>query len=148
MKNIKLIPDLIPITSWFNNLRSTDPKAWNVIRHLSYAKAKEECEICGAKVPLHCHEIWDYNMETQIQKLTGLIALCPACHEVKHIGLARIRDRLKNAIAHMQKVNNIEKNEANEIIEEAFSTWSIRSKIPWKLDLSDLESIRDGLKSN
>ena len=39
------------------------------------------------------HEVWDYDDARRVQRLVRLIALCPACHEVKHLGLAAKRGR-------------------------------------------------------
>lgn len=39
-------------------------------------------------VPVECHEVWDYDDDRKIQRLERRVALCPACHEVKHAGLA------------------------------------------------------------
>lgn len=134
-----LTPDLVPATSWYKNLRNKDPKAWEKIRKASYAKAGHQCEICGAKGMLHCHEQWEYETETGIQKLIGLISLCPDCHEVKHIGLAELKGRYGNAIQHMMKVNKIGKRTAEDIVSNAFVVWKTLSKIQWELDLRILD---------
>jgi hypothetical protein len=137
-----LTPDLVPTTSWYKNLRNKDPKAWGKIRKASYAKAGHKCEICGAKGMLHCHEQWEYDNIKGIQKLVGLISLCPDCHEVMHIGLAELNGRYENAIQHMMKVNNIGKRKAEEIVRSSFIAWKKLSKIQWELDLSFLDSIK------
>lgn len=139
MKQIILAPDLVPSTSWFKNLRNKDPKAWEIIRKASYAKAENQCEICGAKGKLHCHENWSYNEQSGIQKLESLISLCADCHEVKHIGLAEVKGRLEQALTHMIKINGIKLEEAIGIVREAFKIWAKRSKMNWKLDVSGFE---------
>lgn len=139
MKKLILVPDLIPTTSWYKNLRNKDPKAWEGIRKASYAKAGNICEICGEKGSLHCHENWEYDEDTGIQKLVSLISLCPKCHDVKHIGFAEISGRWDVTLAHMMKINKINKEEAIKIIRESFGVWKERSKIQWELDLSILE---------
>ncbi|AKJ73572.1 hypothetical protein SP39_1 [Salmonella phage 39] len=79
---------MVPKTAWFTNLRSHLSKSnWDVVRKKCYAKANYKCEICGGKGtkhPVECHEIWDFGNGKITLK--GLIALCPSCHEVKHIG--------------------------------------------------------------
>lgn len=36
------------------------------------------------KPRLECHEVWEYDEENSIQRLSGLLALCTWCHKVKH----------------------------------------------------------------
>lgn len=140
---LKLVPDLIPRTSFFKNLRSLlSVREWDRIRVDVYEKAGHKCETCGCDTRvLHCHEVWDYNENAEIQTLTGLVALCCACHEVKHIGLAQVQGRLEQAMDHMMKVNGIGRMRAKEIVEEAFRTWTRRNRMKWYLDVSALESL-------
>jgi hypothetical protein len=144
--DLKLVPDLIPQTSFFKNLRSLCPGDWNIIRHEAYRKAGFKCEVCGISGSnlclLHCHEVWDYNEGTGIQKLVGVQVICSKCHEVKHFGLAQIRGRASQALSHMQKVNGIDREEAETIIEEAGAIWKRRSKQEWTLDVSVLASLK------
>jgi hypothetical protein len=46
-------------------------------------------------------EVWDYDDARMVQRLVRLIALCPAYHEVKHLGLAGRCSRLGPALAHL-----------------------------------------------
>ena len=132
--------ELIPKTSFFNNVRSlVSESEWDSIRMNCYKAAKFKCEICdgvGPKWPVECHEAWEYKKGTQ--RLIRLIALCPSCHEVKHLGLARFKGRYEEAIKHLQKVNKISYREAIEAEDDAFSTWRRRNKTNWKLDISFL----------
>lgn len=143
MTNIKLRPEMIPRTSFFVNLRSILSTAeWDLVRRDCYQRAGYRCEICngkGSKHPVECHEVWDYNEQTGIQKLIRLIALCPSCHEVVHIGLAGIRGRTDHAVAHLQKVNNIDSDTAQHIVQEAWELWERRNKINWTLDVSAVQ---------
>ncbi|MEJ7872263.1 MAG: hypothetical protein WKF67_08375 [Rubrobacteraceae bacterium] len=41
------------------------------------------------KVRLECHEEWEYDEATGVQRLSGLVALCTRCHQVKHWNWAR-----------------------------------------------------------
>jgi hypothetical protein len=85
MKKIKLTIELIPKTCFFSNVRTLLPKKyWDLLRRSSYAKAGYKCEICGEsgknqgyKHEVECHEIWEYNDRLKIQKLLGLVSLCP-----------------------------------------------------------------------
>lgn len=139
----KLTVELVPVGQWEDNLRSHLKRSeWDDLRNACYKRADSKCEICGGvgrKHPVECHEIWDYNDETRVQKLTGLIALCPGCHEVKHIGLASMRGRLQVAINRLAKVNEWPIELADEYTLRQFQIHHIRSQMKWSLDLSWLE---------
>ena len=138
--NQRLTLDLVPQTCWFSNLRSELPRDdWDKLRRATYREANYRCEICGGKGsqhPVECHEKWSYDLETKTQKLEGLIALCPACHEVKHFGLAQVRNRDQAAIAHYQKVNDVTRVQAVQEIKAEFRIWGQRSALEWDLDLT------------
>lgn len=144
MGEVKLTIELVPEGCWFSNVRSNVSKQdWDILRKESYKKANYLCEICGGKGdahPVECHEVWSYNDETQVQSLVRLISLCPNCHEVKHIGFAKVRGRLSEATAHLMKVNNWDFEKANKYIDLSFRMWMARSLLDWTLDLSWLEN--------
>ena len=101
----RLQVELVPSTCWFSNVRDHVSKTdWDTLRKATYQKAGHVCEICGGrgpKWPVECHEIWHYDDESLTQTLKGLIALCPSCHETKHIGLAGLRGRVEIAKVHL-----------------------------------------------
>ena len=140
---MKLTIELIPSSSWYDNVRSNvSEQQWNEIRKKSYTEANHVCEICGDNGlnqgyghKVECHEIWEFDENNKIQKLTGFISLCPMCHMVKHIGLANKRGHMDVAIKHLINVNNINKKKANELINGAFSLWKERSKTKWTVDI-------------
>jgi 5-methylcytosine-specific restriction endonuclease McrA len=135
--------ELIPRTAWYKNVRSNvSTQAWEKLRKTIFKNAGYRCEICGGrgkKWPVECHEIFVYDDERHIQKLVRLIALCPACHEVKHIGLAGLRGKGNSAKAHLAKVNNWSSQDAELYIEGCFEIWHQRSCHQWTLDLSYLD---------
>lgn len=139
MSKPKLTIELVPATSWFENVRSAlKPSQWDRLRKATYARAGYRCEVCGgagSKHPVECHELWEFNADTHVQKLTGLIALCPACHEVKHIGFAEQRGRLDNAAAHLMRVNGWNETQAVDYIAQAFMLWERRSSLTWQVDI-------------
>ncbi len=100
----------MPQSCWFSNVRDHVSKpTWDKLRKATYQQANYRCEVCGGrgdKHPVECHEIWNYDDINHIQTLFGLTALCPSCHQVKHIGLAGLRGRGEEAEAHLAKVNN------------------------------------------
>lgn len=140
---MKLTIELVPETSFYKNVRSEVPKdEWDIIRRQCYRDSNYICEICGGKGkqhPVECHEIWKYNDNKLIQKLIRFIALCPSCHQVKHIGLSQIRGIEEDCIKHLMRVNKISESTAEELIWEAFDTWRERSNYKWELDISYLK---------
>lgn len=132
--------ELVPSSVWYVNLRSELSKAeWDHVRKACYKKAGYECEICGGKGPkwpVECHEIWEFNDEEKTQTLKGVIALCPDCHKVKHIGLAGKRGEGVKAQEHLAKVNGWSVKDARKYIRLAFEVWEERSHHDWALDIS------------
>jgi hypothetical protein len=138
----RISPDLIPKTSFFRNLRSAlKPGEWDDVRRAFYRKAGNKCQVCGGKGRLECHEVWEYDDSKSIQRLSALQVLCGLCHEVKHIGLAQVRGRYKIALAHMQRINGVDRKQAEAIVAEAFKVWKKRSAKHWNLDISALNSL-------
>ena len=140
---MKLTIELVPSSAWYSNVRSNvSQERWDVLRKDCYKKAGYKCEICEGKGPNHpveCHEIWEYDDGECIQTLKGLIALCPSCHSVKHIGLAGIKGKQEEAIKHLAKVNEITEEDAKLYVESCFEIWSQRSQKKWKLDITIIE---------
>jgi len=140
---MKLTIELVPSTAWFTNLRSIlSQEDWDILRKQTYKKAKYRCEICGGKGnnhPVECHEIWSYNDKKHIQTLEGLIALCPSCHMVKHIGYAYLNGNGEKAKEHFKKINNLKEYEASKYISDAFKLHKKRSEYQWLINLNYLE---------
>lgn len=142
----KLEIELVPSTCHYSNARTIlKTKLWNKLRFMVYERAEHKCEICGEtgleqgyNHKLECHEIWKYDDTRLIQKLLGLIALCPLCHQAKHIGRSFAMGRQDIAINKLMTVNNWSEKKTHEIISEAFEINKERSKHNWKLDLSVL----------
>jgi hypothetical protein len=135
--------ELVPTTCWYSNLRSElSPGQWDVVRRRTYLEAGYKCEICGGKGkkwPVEAHEVWEYNDCTYVQKLVRTIALCPACHGVKHIGFAAANGRYNKALRHLMKVNKWSAPIAVTYIDHAFEEHGRRSAHNWTLDISWLE---------
>jgi len=140
---MKLTIELVPKSSWYSNVRSCVSKMeWDTIRHKCYKKANYKCEICGevGKIhPVECHEIWKFDDKNEIQKLVGLISLCPNCHKTKHVGLSQVRGEIEIVITQLNKVNNMNRKEALSYINEAFKIWRKRNLIKWELDIDYLK---------
>lgn len=147
MKPPRLTIELVPKTSWYKNLRSILTKAdWNRVRKACYKNAEYRCQICGGKGtkwPVECHEVWEYEevkgqKKTFKQKLTGLVALCPKCHMVKHIGYARSRGKLRQCILHMSAVNEMTEGQTERLIQKAFELYNQRSAVKWDVDVNSI----------
>jgi len=152
MKKIepKLTIEIIPSKSWYNNVRSNvSEKEWDIIRKKCYKEAGYKCEICGdnglnqgQQHRVECHEIWNYDNKTKIQKLVGFISLCPLCHKVKHFGLAQISGDDEIAFHQLMKVNNMTEEEAYEYLNEDNGR-TYRERFEWKLDISYVKEYID-----
>jgi hypothetical protein len=145
--------ELVPTTAWFKNVRSeVTPTQWDILRRRCYAQATFKCEVCGGrgkKWPVEAHEVWDYNDTTHVQKLVRLIALCPQCHAVKHIGRSQATSKAagERALKHLMKVNEWPRGRANAYIQECYEVWSERSQYEWDLDISWLDGKLRGRES-
>jgi hypothetical protein len=143
MKDLKLTIELVPETSWFNNLRSQMTRRdWDKIRKQTYENYNCKCAICGSEGRMNCHEVWEYDDIKFKQTLLGFIALCDMCHHVKHIGLANIlanKGRLdyEMVIAHFTKVNNCDRKTFEKHREKAYEVWEKRSSYQWNVDLGE-----------
>jgi len=146
----KLIPELIPSTSWFENARKHFEKDWPALKKICYQKAGYRCEICRGKGPTHpieAHEYWVYDDDKNIQKMERLWGLCPACHRVKHAGLwGSVKGRWDLIVPHMMKVNGISQEEAVVLLESHFAVYNYRSQIKWEVDMTFLKDL--GVVSN
>jgi hypothetical protein len=143
MPRTRLTVELVPSSCWFSNLRSELSKdEWDRLRRAVYERAGNQCEICGGRGtphPVECHEVWEYDDKRYVQRLAGLIALCPACHEAKHMGYASSIGRAGHARAHLARVNGWSMDDVELYLEMQFEQWSRRSQHEWSLDLTWLE---------
>lgn len=133
--------ELVPETCWGSNVRKLledDPAAWGRIRRVVLAAAGSKCEVCREQGRLECHEVWDYDDGAHDQRLVRMIALCPACHEVKHIGRARVKGRGPIAMRHLSHTNGWSEAETDIHVQAARALWRERSKYQWSLNLDAL----------
>jgi len=141
----RLTLDVVPATCHYSNLRTELPRqSWNRLRAKAYFRARYRCEVCGGRGPEHpveAHEQWAYEIpddhsQMPTQRLTGIIALCPDCHEVKHYGLAQVRGREAEALAYLCRVNGYTDIQAEEAIYLEAMVYRARSTLLWRLDVS------------
>jgi hypothetical protein len=142
MKELKLNFELVPDSCWYSNLRSIlTPAQWNVVRKEAYARADGKCAICGSPTNrLEAHEQWEYDEKNCIQKLKDVIAVCPDCHAVIHIGRTQLKGDPKRAEDHFMKVNCCSYSDFKKALGLANEAHIRRNKVAeWKLDLSYLK---------
>lgn len=142
--SVSLSVELVPSSCWFSNLRSSlTEDQWKDFKKLTYLRASYRCEICGGKGaqwPVEAHEVWQYDDNTNVQKLISLVALCPQCHQVKHFGFANMQGQGKEALRHLANINRWTEVQASAYVDEQFEIWSARSEKHWTTDLSALET--------
>jgi len=136
-----LYVDLVPSSCWQSNVRTMlSASDWDAIRREVYASAGQVCQICGGRGPTHpveAHERWGFDVQTGTQTLLRVEALCPACHQATHFGLAQVHGRAREAFERLKFVNGWSDREASDHIDEAFEVWGQLSRIKdWRLDLS------------
>ena len=137
---MRLNTELIPSTAWGNNLRSYLTKAqWDQLRRWCYKQASYKCEICGglgSTHPVECHESWEYDDDNHVLILVGVMALCPKCHTVKHIGRAYSVGEGNRSLRWMAKVNGWSMAQVRDHLDFVFEEWTARNYHVWTVDLS------------
>lgn len=140
-----LFVDLAPSACWFTNVRScVSPRDWERLRRMIINRAGRRCEVCGQTLDraagrqLEAHERWTYDEHSGVQALRRLICLCDLCHTVTHFGLAELRGRAVEALAHLKTVTGMTDRQARTHVDQAFALWQERSTRTWTLDLSML----------
>ncbi len=137
---MKLTIELVPSTCWYSNVRSNvSPGTWALIQRQVCADARQRCQICGRqgiRHPVEAHEVWAYHDGLRQQTLVGLVALCPDCHSVKHIGRALSQGTHARALAWFMRVNQLTAQSALDAIRAALAVHKERSQHLWRLDVS------------
>ena len=142
-----IMPDLLPVTSWGSNLaKLLIWRSWKAIRAPVMARRGYRCQICGggSGQRLECHEIWAYSLPPQgapeevvgVQRLMGLATLCPSCHEMFHLGFARVQGRATEAKARLMAVNRWSNSEFDAYHAAMGHRYESRCRWRWVLDLS------------
>ena len=132
-KQLKLTIELVPKPLWAVNPRTQMGQSnWDKVRKQVYAEYGYQCGICKAAGRLEAHEIWEYDDNALVQRLAGLIALCPGCHQVKHIGrtgmlAAQGKVDLDEIINHFNSVNGCTRQDFLEHFKVVSELWRSRS---------------------
>lgn len=138
MKKYKLDFEFVPEECWFYNLRKIlKPADWDRVRKDAYARAHGRCSVCGARARLEAHEVWSYDDEQALQQLQDVVALCHACHEVKHISRAQLMGRGADAMEQFMRVNDCSQMEFHEALAEANREYLRRNRVEgWTTDMT------------
>lgn len=107
MGDLELTIDLLPKGAWSNNLSKLLPKKdWDTLRQVCYTRAHHRCAICSKDdVDLDAHEVWEFDIKRKTQALKDIVALCSACHGVKHMRNSERIGYGENAKNHFLRVN-------------------------------------------
>jgi len=142
-KEYKLKFELVPDGCWGMNLRNAYPDLWKVLSKIVRERANHKCMICGATSnKLEAHEVWSYSTNG-VQKLENVIAICPLCHSVIHIGRTELKGDIISAENHFMKVNDCSYSEYRLALGEATKKHKELNKISnWILDLSYIKDFK------
>jgi len=143
MDDPKLTIELVPESCHFSNLRSNLTKQdWDKLRKACYQRFSYQCSVCGgkgSKHPVEAHEVWGYDEQARIQKLLDIVALCPNCHKVKHMGLSILKGWDEYARKHLGEVNGWTPAQVEKYEAACFVEYRRRSLFHWTLDVSWLK---------
>lgn len=141
-----LIPDMVPSTTWGDNVRSAVSEArGDELRRYTYAASGYRCEACGSDGQPHveAHELWKFLEQAGVQKLVRLVCLCPLCHKSKHLGFANRMGILPEVHAHLKWLNQWDDAQLATYLADAKLLWEWRSQRSWQVDLSWLSTVGD-----
>ena len=137
---LKLEIDAVPSTSWGISLRNKMPRSqWDKLRKQVHERNGSKCQICGSPEKLHCHELWEFNDKSGVQKLAGLGTICNMCHHVTHFGrstqlAAEGHLNIQAVIAHFLEVNGCDTETFSNHLDKARTIWEKRSQRKWRVD--------------
>jgi hypothetical protein len=148
----RLTVEIIPTSLHGQNPRTHFGRQWwDATRKAAYAAAGYRCEICGGRGPEHpveLHERYSYDEHARppVQRITGLIVLCPACHAVKHLyrtgavaGESNDPTILDDALRHLRNVNGWTRQQLDRYLAQVRREYERREALgPWTTDYSAL----------
>lgn len=138
-----LLPDMLPTTSWESNLRALLSEAeWDRLRKFCYQAAGNTCVSCGSRGEPHieAHESWSFDEARGIQRLRGLLALCPTCHKAKHLGFANRIGLLPQVLERLKWLNDWDDATLKRELARVERRQEELSLRKWTLDLSFLKT--------
>jgi hypothetical protein len=139
---LRLEIELVPKPLWGKSLASVLQRPeWEKLKAHRLREKGERCEICGHVGSVQLHEIWEYDDERHVQRLSEFQLLCNMCHSIKHFGrtqtlAAKGKLDLKPVIAHFCKVNSCGLRDLKDHWRSVYDRWKERSRHHWTQDLS------------
>jgi hypothetical protein len=116
------------------NLSTALPGAWELLRAKASAASGGRCAVCGGvgtTRAVEAHESWHFDCRTRSAQLTGISALCPACHGARHA-----RRATQKLSSHVAEVNKWSAEEATAYLQWLAAERQRRTSLGvWKLDL-------------
>lgn len=145
---LKLTIEFVPKPLWGSNPRmAMGNAAWDRVRRKVYADAGYICEICGETGQIDAHEVWEYDDESFIQRLVRLIALCKACHGIKHFARSAAhlsKEEADKLCGHFVIVNGCTLDEFKDHFQTEMAKWKARSAHKeWTLDWGEYSELID-----
>lgn len=148
---LPLTIELVPSSCWYKNVRSNvSAFTWDRLQTSTAAASGHRCSVCGGVGPRHpveCHEVWTFDDRLRLQRLDGLVALCPDCHRVKHIGRALANGQVARPLAWYCHINRTTPAEAAAAIRAALELNAKRSSVRFQLDVMWLRRVGVDLDS-
>jgi hypothetical protein len=142
-RTLKLEIDAVPKTSWGISLkRKMARTAWDKLRKQVHERNGSKCQVCGSAEKLHCHELWEFNDRSGVQRLVGLSTICNMCHHVTHFGLSTVLAAqghldIHAVVAHFLRVNGCDSETFEKHFEKARAIWEKRSRRNWRVDFGE-----------
>ena len=140
-KTLKLKVDMVPQGSW--GLRNGMSRSkWDKLRKQVHAQNGNKCQVCGATEKPNCHELWEYDAKSNIQKLVGLGSICNMCHHVTHMGRSIQLDRegqlnIDAVVNHFLKVNGCDPATFKRHFKKEWAVFLERSSHDWQIDFGE-----------
>ncbi|WNQ12074.1 hypothetical protein MJA45_03150 [Paenibacillus aurantius] len=149
MEQLKLMVELIPEFTHGYNLHGHHGDGlitgyqWNKLSKYIREESNNTCEICSTNeknTGYDCHEVWEFNIDSKVQKLVKLQCICKNCHAVKHFGrsMGNIIGFEKIGVEHFCKVNNTTPEIFHEHYEAVCKQFIERSKISWEVSCQEI----------
>jgi hypothetical protein len=135
----RLTIELVPETSILSSVRDAiTPRTWELLRQRVYGRAGNRCEGCGTGTPRRADELWEFDDESHVQRLVGMVALCPECHEARRMDRSGQMRAGRRALEHLARVNRWTVQQAERYRATTFRRWRERSRAWWSVDLDAL----------
>jgi hypothetical protein len=168
----RLCPRLVPSPLWRINLarlvrlsasevEALEPGSTSVVvelRRYWWSIDRRACSVCGERGS-HVDEEWEYYVvaggeltcslvgDSGLARLARVRVLCERCHLAKHLGYASVTGRLREALDHLARVNNVDEATARVVLRRAMDTWEALSRIErWTIVVGDI-GLREELRA-